>query len=144
MSFSQDKLEEEVDFEIIKEFWNKYNLTDESNIKARIILTKIFKINNNEYIFEFANPILVVSCPNNKKGEKNREPKKEDYDNIEKEKVEIKDSKEEWNEYKIINLKQTLKIKYAISTIQRLKEEFDKNGYPIYIINGAPAATHAI
>jgi hypothetical protein len=138
---SQNKYND-IEFEIIKENWNEYQLNDESKLKARIILTRVFRENSpNQFGFEFSNPIFVVSCPIEKRGKKNDEPKQADFDMIEKEEVTIISDYEKWNEYKIKDLEKTLRIKYSVSTIQRLKGKYDNNGYPFYIVTGAPAIT---
>lgn len=136
--------DEELDFEIIKENWNTYKLNDESKLKARIILTRIFNAKRpQEFGFEFSTPIFVISCPQEKRGERNKEPKQADYDKIPKDEVQIKDESayEKWNEYKIPKLDKILKIKYSISAIRRLRDRYDNNGYPFYIVTGAPAIT---
>ena len=94
-----------------------------------------------EFGFEFSNPIFVVSCPPEKRGEKNREPTPSEYNTIDKDEVTIIEDSEKWNEYKIIDLKKVLKVKYSASSIHRLRGRFDKNGLPFYIVTAAPAIT---
>jgi hypothetical protein len=134
----------ELEFEIIKEYWNRYKLRDGSRIKARLLLTRIMNDENDPglYFFEFSNPILVVSCPNDKKGDPNNEPKPEEYNALPSEPIEFEESPvEEWNEYKIAESGKILKVKYTVSGIKRVPNRFNHDGRPFYLVTGAPAVT---
>ena len=131
----------EVDFEVVTENWNDYLLTDGNRIKARIILTRVFKAGlPNEFLFEFAAPIFtVIASPS---GEKNNEPKQEEWNNLPTQDIELKSpANEKWNEYKIADSNKTIQIKYSVSKIRKAIDRYDKNGRPFYIISGAPAIT---
>lgn len=134
----------EIEFEIVKENWNHYVFTDGSKLRARILLTRVFQDKNdsNLYLFEFSPPILVVSCPDNMKGEKNNEPKPQEYEGIPTVQVEIQGNPEEyWNDYSLKDSAQAIKIKYTIAGIKKAKNRFDQNGCPFYFITGTPAVS---
>jgi len=131
----------EVDFDVVKENWNDYPLTDGNRIKARIILTRVFKAGApNEFLFEFASPIITVIAPPT--GEKNNEPKQDEWDKLPTQDIELKSpANEKWNEYKIADSNKTIQIKYSVSKIRKAIDRHDKYGRPFYIISGAPAIT---
>ncbi len=131
----------EVDYEIIKEDWNKYILEDNSRIKGRLILTRVLQSKENlkEYTFDFSLPLYVVSCNEDQMGETNKEPQQQELTKLPQQEIAIKEQFEKWNEYKISNNR--LKIKLVVSEIRRVINRFDLNGYPYYIINGGPAVT---
>lgn len=143
MTQSAEPEEIDVDFEIIREGWNTYLLSDGNKVRARIILTRVFRFKAaapNEFLFEFATPIFtVLATPS---GEKNNEPKPEEWNTLPIQDVDLKSPVDEiWNEYKITGSDKTIQIKYSVSKIKRALERYDRNGRPFYIINGGPAIT---
>jgi len=53
---------EPVDFEVVKEDWNEYRLTDGSTLKVKLVLTGVMRLNN-QYD-PVGNPVYVVSSQN--------------------------------------------------------------------------------
>jgi len=63
-----------IDFEIIKEDWNKYSLSDSSKLKTRIMLKSAWFIEKNKiknYGFDIQN-VSVMMCDPSLQGEKNQ------------------------------------------------------------------------
>jgi hypothetical protein len=54
------------------------------------------------------------------------------------EEIDFETEKEGWNIYKLQD-GTTLKLKTVISSIIRLKGEYDGAGNPVYLVNAAPA-----
>jgi hypothetical protein len=127
-------------FDIIKENWNEYELSDGVTIKIRIILMKIYRQENDKkgISLEFSQPLIAIFCPPEKMGDKNNQPKPEEYDILPKEPIEILKPIEYWNEYRIGNSSKTLRIKYMASEIERISNRFNSNGEPFYLIDGGP------
>ena len=53
---------EPVDFEVVKEDWNEYKLTDGSTLKIKLVLTGVMRLNN-QYD-PVGNPVYVISSQN--------------------------------------------------------------------------------
>jgi hypothetical protein len=136
------KIEDELQFEIVKESWNEYELEGGVKIRSRIILSKIIKDQNkpNEQILVFLNPIHIVSSPENLLiNDSSRivyNPTAMKPQDLEE--SEIKKSNEQWNQYKIIADSKTIKIKLIITKIERVRDRCDINGLPYFIITGGP------
>ena len=131
---------EELDFEIINEYWNEYELSDGITIKARTLLKKIV-IDPNEpdkYAFDLQPIISAVYAPLALRGEKNNAPKPEEYNTIANYEVEPKRSDEKFNVYRILKSGHIFKLKLVITKFSRLVDRFDKDGLPFYILNHGP------
>ncbi len=63
-----------IDFEIIKEKWNKYSLKDGSNLKTRLVLKSVwYTIENNKKNYAFdIQQFSVVMCDPSLQGTKNQ------------------------------------------------------------------------
>ena len=131
---------EEMDFVVEEENWNEYELDDDSKIKARIILKKIIRDPNNTKIYNFdINPaIFAVHAPQTKRGEKNKEPTPDQYNTLESYELRINRSAEKWNVYRILKTGQTMRVRLTVSRIRRIKDKFDKDGLPFYLIDSGP------
>lgn len=136
--------ETELDFEILREPWNKYSLKDGAYLKSRFILLKIKKRlvpatvteKKTEYGFEGQNLTVAYSIPAELKGppsdvqyspQQLSESKKDDiaYDTL----------GEEWNEY-VLEDGTALKIKNTVVAISRT-DKVDKNGDPVYFVTSS-------
>ena len=53
---------EPVDFEVVREDWNEYRLTDGSTLKVKLVLTGVMRLNN-QYD-PVGNPVYVISSQN--------------------------------------------------------------------------------
>ena len=131
----------ELDFEPISERWNEYFLEDGTRIKGRLILLKLLGPKNIQLV-EGAQlqaktqNIFVVSAPDHLKGPPGPPLTPNEISSAFQKGVliQIRESKEEWNEYRIIDTGQTFKMKLVASEIYRLPDRYDNEGQPVYVI----------
>ena len=131
--------EMELDFEVLREPWNKYSVEDGSYVKTRFIATKFKKREPTtpeeklSYGFEGQNLMVAYNVPDGLKG--NRSQVQYTPEELRANAKEMKYSIifEEWNEY-VLEDGTAVRIKStAIEIIRSAK--FDRNGDPIYIVN---------
>jgi len=125
-----------IDFEIIKEPWNKYQISDGSVLKARIILTEVervmkgdmpeFSVNSQTLVILNANPSL--------KGEPStkQHTAKEIEEAVERKDLRYDTLSQEFNEY-VLDDGTKIKIYTNITNIDRTKLH-NMKGDPIYKI----------
>ena len=133
--------ETEIDFEILREPWNKYTLKDGAYLRIRFIILKIKKRQvpvtvtekKTEYGFEGQNLVVAYSVPDELKGPAtNNRYTKEDFEAGKKEEIAYDTLSEEWNEY-FLDDGTTLRLKNTLTNVSRT-DKVDKNGDPIYFI----------
>jgi hypothetical protein len=131
---------EDMDFEIVEEDWNTYELSDGVIVRARTILKKILidPINPNKYGFDTVPIILTVVAPLANRGEKNNVPTAEEYKTLPNYEIKINKSHEPFNSYRILKNGQVMKLKLVMTKISRVSDRFDGNGLPIYLVNSGP------
>lgn len=129
----------ELDFEVLREPWNKYSLKDGAYIKSRFILLKIKKREPTQegeklqYGFEGQNLTVVYNVPEHLKGPPSSTPySPQELAQSKKEDVAYDTISEEWNEY-ILEDGTTIRIKDTVVAISRT-DKVDKNGDPIYMV----------
>ena len=130
--------EREIDFEVLREPWNKYELEDGSYIKSKYVLTKIRISEPDEsgrvkISIDGRTITVTYNVPDSLKGEPSvkRYAPEELQSAIEKE-VGYKIVSEEWNEY-IAENGMKIRIKDNVTRIHRTKLK-DRNGDPIYFV----------
>jgi hypothetical protein len=125
-----DDLGKELDFTIVSEEWNRYNLSDGSVLKIRPIVVKIFeteqKTPTGEPVFGFASlNVASVTVPDElkkpSKGEENIETP-----------VEFEPVKEIWNTF-TLEERFNLKVKLVVSRVTRTSK-VNQFGEPIYFV----------
>ena len=126
--------EKTIDFEVIDEPWNKYELNDQSTLKTRYILKTVLRslVNGKNNYRGDGIPITIIIVPSKLKGEpdkKNYSPK-ELQENIDKGDMKFRIVHEEWNEY-LLDDGTTIRMKSTLTNISRTKKR-DRNGDPIY------------
>ncbi len=131
---------EEMDFSVEEENWNEYELGDGSRIKARIVLKKILRDPNNpkNFSFDLIPPFYGVYTPQTKRGEKNNQPKPQEYNTLDNYEIKINSSNEKWNVYRILKTGQQLRIRLTVTRMRRIKDRFDKDGLPFYMVDSGP------
>ena len=131
---------EEMDFSVEEENWNEYDLDTEGRIMARIILKKIIRDPNNpkKYSFDMSPPIYAVYSPQTKRGESGNEPPQPEIPNLDNYDIKIHKSDERWNVYRILKTGQTLRIRLTVTRIRRVKDRFDKDGIPLFLMDSGP------
>jgi len=133
MKVNAREFDKYLDYEVLKEPWNLYDLEDGSTIKLKLVLLKVIPIRKDDkmdYAVNAANVVGVLAP------EKLKAVPSNDYQ--QKPEIDQKDlsftiAQEQWNEYKVED-GVLLKIKPAITSFDRLKNH-DPYGEPIYIVN---------
>lgn len=126
-----------LDFEIIKEPWNKYQIIDNSVLKVRTILTRVERRmkDNKPYFKTKDQSLIVINADPSLKGE----PDTKDHSAEEiKRAVEKKDMRydtisQDFNEY-ILDDGTKIKIYTNVTNIDRSRL-FNGNGDPIYNVS---------
>lgn len=123
---------DDLDFEVIEEHWNEYELEDGSRIRGRLILRKILSDPHDlEYCgLDLAPPIFTVHTPVSQRGQKNNVPRPEEYNELAKYEVRINRADEKYNRYRILRNGRIVKIKLEVPEINRLTDRFDNEGLP--------------
>jgi len=131
---------EELDFEILEEHWNEYDLSDGSRIKARTLLKKVIMDPNNtdNLSFDFVPIISVVYTPPANRGERNHAPAPDEYPNLPMYEIRIERPVEHWNRYRILRNGRVFRVRLSVTQIQRARDRFDNDGLPFYMINSGP------
>lgn len=123
-----------IEFEIIKEPWNKYQLSDNSIIKTRTILKKVERVTKGEKItFNIdAQTLTVVYADSSLKGEPNRNPisMEQIKNSIEKPDMRYNTLAQEFNEYELDDGTK-IKIYTNVTQVSRTSLK-DVKGDPVY------------
>lgn len=124
------------EFQIEKEEWNTYELKDGVRIKGRIILLRVAKDRHSppgQYGVQSQN-IFVTYAPSGLKGAPSTPPATENIKQSDMYPVEVLNSNEVWNIYKILNTGDRIKIKLVATEVFRVKDAYDQLGQPYYIV----------
>lgn len=131
--------EVEVDFEILREPWNKYSLRDDAYIKSRFVLLKMKKKQPREegqplqYGFEGQNIVVAYNVPEELKGPPtSRKYSPQELSQSPQQDIRYDTLSEEWNEY-ILEDGTAVRIKDTVVSVART-DKTDRNGDPIYIV----------
>ncbi|MDE1816724.1 MAG: hypothetical protein KGI11_09225 [Thaumarchaeota archaeon] len=124
---------EDLDFTILSEEWNEYELKDGATIRARIVLTRIARdpYDPKNLGFEFSNPVWVVRAPVSLRGDPDPTQHGQPLSGSKYE-VHVDRNHEPWNAYRIIKTGQKLKIKLTVNEVSRYVNKFDAKGMPLY------------
>jgi len=141
---------EDVDFRIITEGWSTYELEDGTVLRARAIVLKIMKpkgpVKKGEPVplgFSF-HQVNSVSSPKEIRGARNPHPRVvEELKNLTQEEIEFKELGETWNVYAIPVLgdDKGLKTRVVVSSVRRVKDEYDAEGNPQYLADSTVIVT---
>ena len=131
---------EVLDFEIVEERWNEYELADETKLRARIILTRVMRPRfgpTGQFGFSFES-FFRVTAPREKRGEQMQIPAREEWAALPKEPVRITTTNEPWNRYRIPETGDVIQLKLVVSEVFRVKDRFDQFGEPFYMVTSGP------
>ena len=134
-----------LDFKVLKEFWDFYNLADGTKLKNRVILTGVKKINSNtnnssnnninnkvnEYEFDFQSIQSFIFSEKSKSNPHTKLYTKQELDASYKIETPFNTISEKWNEYIISDDGTKLKLKSTVTQIQK-SDIVLQNGDPIY------------
>lgn len=134
------KIGKPIDFEVVRESWNKYELHDNSILKSKYVLQRLFKTQgtDNKSNFQIEGQILtVILTPDTLKGpvDDHVYSPEELSASIVNDDVRYTTLAEEWNEY-IADDATKIKIKTIVSHVRKTSK-FDKNGDPVYIVDNS-------
>ncbi len=130
----------ELDFEIVKEYWNEYDLSDGNRIKVRIVLQKLVCDPDDYTDISIcpSKPMYIVYADVANRGDPNNEPKPREFEACPKAKIKIKRSNEQFNIYRVPRNDFIIRLGLSVSGIHRLVNRFDGDGLPFYILNSVP------
>ena len=131
-----------LDFKVVKEFWDVYDLNDGTKLKNRVILTGVKKLNsnsinignndkNNEYEFDFQSIQSFIFSEKSKGNPHTNFYKKEELDTSYKIEVLHSVISEKWNEYVVKDDGTRIKLKSTVTDVKK-SNIFLQNGDPIY------------
>lgn len=126
-----------LDFKVIKEFWDVYQLVDDTILKNRIILTGVKKLNNNnnnkanEYEFDFQSIQSFIFSKKSKGNPHTKQYTKQEIESSYKIEIPFNTISEKWNQYTINDKDTRLKLKGTVTQIQK-SDIVLQNGDPIY------------
>ena len=134
-----------LDFNVVKEFWDVYDLNDGTKLKNRVILTGVKKLNinnididndgksnkSNEYEFDFQSIQSFIFSEKSKGNPHTNTYKKQELDASYKIEVPYSAVSEKWNEYTVNDDGTKLKLKSAVTDVKK-SNIFLQNGDPIY------------
>ncbi len=129
-----------LDFKVIKEFWDVYDLNDETKLKNRVILNGVKKLNNNnnksnnkinEYEFDFQSLQSFIFSKKSKGNPHTKFYTKNELESSYKIETPFNTILEKWNEYMINDDGTKLKLKSTVTQIQK-SDIVLQNGDPIY------------
>lgn len=128
-----------IDFEIIKEPWNKYQISDNSVLKTRTILKKVERVTEGDKIsFTVdAQTLTVLHADSALKGAPTNRPitKQEIQTSIDKEDMRYDTLSQEFNEYSLDDGTK-IKIYTNVTKISRTTLR-DNKGDPIYSVDSS-------
>jgi hypothetical protein len=132
-------LEETVDFETIKEHFDKYKLNDGSILKTKFVLVKVKReqpspTGAQQLTYSSQNVLGIIAKKTllRTPSEFSPNPPNIVEDDIRFEHI----GNEQWNEYKLSD-NRTLYIKLAVVKVSRT-DRYDSLGCPIYLVNAQP------
>jgi len=136
------------DFDVIEESWNNYVLEDGTEIHARIVLMRVARpkqgFKPGQYDLQFSLVSSVTALP-----EKRNDPgipltpeeilvKPEDITDGTKIPTKPMSTSEQWNVYRVRKTGDMFRTKMLVSEVYLVKDRFDQNGEPQYVLNWTP------
>jgi len=127
-----------IDFDVVRESWQKYELNDNTIIKTKFILTRLhrtMKVDGSpNYTFD-SQSITVTLTPSESKGPKDPNPHspKEYEEHVVQDDVKYNTVSEEWYEY-IVDDGTRVRIKTTVTRIRKT-DLFDKDGEPVFLVD---------
>lgn len=133
---------EVVDFQVLKEDWSTYKLSDGTKMKAKIMVTKVVRTDQYDpvtsepiYVFSSTNHFTTI-CPKELKGEPTTNqltPEIIQQSITEALDFESADREEKWNLYNLSD-GSVLRVKLELTKISKTSL-FEATGDPIYFVN---------
>lgn len=130
---------EDLEFEVIEEGWNKYELESGIYLLARTVLIKVFHIkgpNLGQTQLGPATHDIFISKTRGEKGPPSPLMPEEISGQIkvERRQLRINKSDEVWNKYKLTKTGERIRTRVTITDVFLVPKRFDVFGYPAVII----------
>ena len=131
----------DLDFEVMREPWNKYSLADGAYLRAKYVLQRFRKgerdAQNQQKIDIKGQPIVVIyALPETLRGQPATHPySQEEIQQATKEEVRYTTLEEEWNEY-VLEDGDRIRIKGTVASVSRTNLR-DMEGEPIYTVDSS-------
>lgn len=128
----------EYDFDIVREPWNKYELSDGTTLKTRIILQKVVRRQQGERTGygTMTQNLQIVFAPRERKGTpSNQTYSQQELQTSVEQEVRYTTTAEEWNEYAVDDGSR-IRFHMTVTRISRTSK-FDSNGDPIYLVDSS-------
>ena len=122
-----------IDFKVIKEYWDSYLLSDDTNLKSRVVLTGVKKSKKNpasEYEFDFQSIQSFIFSQKAKGSTHSRVYTKEELGTSSNKELSYSITSEKWNEY-LLDDDTKVRLKSSVVGISK-SDLFLQNGDPIY------------
>lgn len=134
------------EFDVVKEQWNEYELSDTTRIRGRIIITRLGKTGKADTYATASQNIFTVIAPMSKRGQPGTALAPEEI-SVTEEKiqsgllipVDVITASEPWNVYRIKDAGNLLQVKMLVSGVFRVKDRYDVYGEPAYVITSTNA-----
>jgi hypothetical protein len=140
MSQPSDPNYRSYDFHVIQEDWNEYELQDGTRVKGKLVVTKILRRQTTPLNqFEITGvPVFVVTTDPSRR----RVPTPLTSEEVQvlntpgpndiKVPVETATSAERWNQYRITQTDEVLRVKLILIDMFRVRDRYDEMGEPMY------------
>ncbi len=127
-----------IDFDVVREPWQKYELRDNTKVKTKLAITKIYKkLNENgkpNYTIDGQNLTALLAPPESRGTPDTNSYTPQQYEqSVIQDDVKYSTLSEEWHEY-IVDDGTRLRIKTTVTRIRKTSK-FDKDGEPVYLVD---------
>lgn len=136
--FSKDF--EDLEFDVIEEQWNEYELTGQIKVRGKITVTRFMRDKHNpdpNFVNMSSQNVFVVTAPVEQRGI----PSPLNPSEIKTPagiSVDVLTSNEKWNKYRIRTTGIVIKVKLVLHEAFRIQGRFDNDGMPAYIFSSGP------
>jgi hypothetical protein len=139
-----------LEFEVVEEKWNRYDLADQTVMYARVIVTRVVRAKfgpTGQYGIS-TQTIFHVTTPPEKRGDPMQTPSPDQLKALPKDPVKILTNSEPWNKYRIPKTGDVFQVKIIVTEVFRVRDHFDNFGEPYYIVTSgalvSPAAKDSV
>lgn len=126
-----------IDFDVVREPWQKYELNDTSTLKVKYVLTRLWKkIQDNKpsYRIDGQTHTVMLIPPELRGPIDTRTYSKEELESsIVQDEVRYNTISEEWYEY-IVDDGTRIRLKMTVTRIAKTSK-FDRQGEPVYLVD---------
>ncbi|SRR6266568_1319197 len=128
-------------FEVVKEPWNEYIIKDKADVplKGKFVLTKLSQVKDRTKgrsgLSMSGQSIFVTYAPGSLRGKpSNPQPNPKTIPNEKKKKVDFTITKEDWNMYRLPEVKATFKVRLIVGEVYSVPGTFGPDGDLYYLV----------